>query len=316
MTLPDVYLIGAPKAGTTSLARWMAARPDICFSELKEPVYWATDYPALRTFRGFDTREAYEAMFSSPAARHAKVRAEGSTMYLYSRDAVPSIVEAVPDALFIVALRNPAELVVSFHRTQLLLLNESEPDFAVAWQRSLAGPATVPSALDPKLVDYAMVGRLGQAVERLLDVVPRRQVLFVMFDDLVRDQSAVWATLTSFIGVPVEPWPDFAVHNASARTYRFRGLQRLKERPPPVLSGVIRWITHLSRDIQSATIRRLKHRFWWRPESKPEVSPELRAELAEYFAADVATLGAALDVDLSSWTQKYRRAEPGTGAAS
>lgn len=61
--LPNAYIVGAPKAGTTSLSQWLAQHPDVFFSVPKEPFYWASDYPGLRRHYGFETREAYEALF-------------------------------------------------------------------------------------------------------------------------------------------------------------------------------------------------------------------------------------------------------------
>ena len=158
MTLPDVFVIGAPKAGTTSITRWLNSRDDVHVSVPKEPYYWATDYPRLRRHYGFYTREAYEALYDSVAAGPGMRLVDGSTVYLYSKVAVPDIMAAVPAPLFIVALRNPVDLLVSYHRTQLVALNEDEPDFGRAWERSLAGKPPATDPLDPKLVDYPLVG--------------------------------------------------------------------------------------------------------------------------------------------------------------
>jgi hypothetical protein len=306
MTLPDLYVLGAPKAGTTSLCRWMAARPDIHFSEIKEPVYWASDYPRLQEFRGFGTRALYESLFASSEAKSASIRAEGSTVYLYSEHAVPRIIKEVPDAKFIVALRNPVDLIVSFHRTQQLLLNEEEADFEKAWRRHLAGKQPTGQPLDPKLLDYTRVGRLGSAVERLLATVARDRVLFITFDDLVRDAGLVWASVTAFLGIPVAPIPDFTVHNASSRIFRSKLLQRLRERPPAALEEPVRRVTHWSRNTQNVTVRRLKRKLWWRDEPRPHVSDEVKAELADYFAEDVRLLSGLVGKDFSHWVNKYR----------
>ena len=233
MTIPNVYLVGAPKAGTTSLAQWMAGHPDVYFCQPKEPGYWASDYPRVREVRGFDTREKYEGLYTEPKAVSATHRADGSTVYLYSRDAVPAIVaELGENARFIVALRDPTELVVSFHRLQQLRLNEDEPDFAAAWKRSLSGGLPGTDLLDPKLVDYSMVGGLGAAVARLLNVVDRQHVHFIKFEDLRDRPEQVWRDLTAFLGLSEQPVPDFAVHNASTRTFRSPALHRLRHRPP------------------------------------------------------------------------------------
>ncbi len=303
MTLPKVYLVGAPKAGTTSLSQWMASHPDLYFSKPKEPVFWASDYPRLREARGFSTRDDYEALFASPEAQQATRRAEGSTIYLYSKDAVPSIVREMPQARFIVAVRNPADLVVSFHRTQQLLLNEDQPDFTLAWRRSLEGRLPSADLLDPKLVDYPRIGRLGQAVSDLLDVAPRESVHFVRFETLAGDPGRVWHSLTNFLGLSEDPIPDWAIHNPSTRTYRSNTMHRLIYRPPKLLANPMRRLRHTSLRSSNPVIRRIKHSLWWREQAKPRVPESTKAELRAYFADDVRLLGELLKTDLSSWTK-------------
>src|SRR5262245_13247596 len=129
MRLANLYLVGAPKCGTTTVAGWLAGHRDVSWSVPKEPYYWADDFPGQRAHYGFDNLAAYESLFASPAAQATRYRGDASTTYLYSRRAVPQIVAHVPDAQFIVCLRNPVDLVVSFHRTQVVALNESEADF-------------------------------------------------------------------------------------------------------------------------------------------------------------------------------------------
>lgn len=300
ITLPDIFLIGAPKSGTTSVASWLGSHPEVYFSVPKEPYYWAADYPDMRSRYGFDTREKYAALFSSAEARKAPHRAEGSTTYLYSERAVPDILAEVADAKFVVAIRKPVDLLVSYHRTQLVALNEDEQDFSVAWQRSLTGVGPKTTPLDPKLVDYPAVGRLGAAVERLLDLVPRERVHFVLFDDLAADPGAVWAELTGFLGLPSEPAPVFDVRNASTKTFRSPLLRRLTHSPPPWLGAPMRSLRQWSRTTSNPLAGRVKA-LMWRAEGRPEVSQTVRAEVAEFLAADTELLGELIGVDLSHW---------------
>lgn len=300
MTLPTVYLIGAPKAGTTSLSQWMDAHPQLYFCQPKEPGFWADDYPRVRESRGFETRAKYEQLYAGQEAQQATYRADGSTTYLYSERAVPAIVaELGADARFVVALRNPAELVVSFHRLQQLRLNEDEPDFETAWKRSLAGGLPGTDLLDPKLVDYPMVGSLGAAVSRLLDVVDRSHVHFIRFEDLRDDPAKVWAELTGFLHLPADPAPSFEVHNASTRTFRSPTLHRLRNRPPALLARPVRRLRQMS--LRSDHLKGLKKSLWWREQSKPHVTAEMKAALSAHFASDVALLGRLIDHDLATW---------------
>ena len=301
MTLPDLYLIGAPKAGTTSLCSWLSGHPDVYWSVPKEPYFWAADYPAQRAHYGFATRAAYEQLFASPEAAAARVRAEGSTTYLYSQVAVPDILEAVPGARFLVCLRNPVDLVVSYHRTQLVTLNETEPRFAAAWERSMAGgsPGAVP--LDTKLVDYAQVGRVGAAVERLLSHTGRERVHFVLLDDLAEDPHAVWEGVAAFCGIDSSVVPEFAVANSSTKTYRSRVLRQLTHRPPAALAPTMTRVRQWSRTSNNSVVRRAKAGMW-RPAPRPTVPPEVRQQLTDYFRSDVELLGSLVGRDLVGWT--------------
>jgi len=298
--LPNVYLVGAPKAGTTSLAHWLARHPDVHFSVPKEPYYWAYDYPRLRAHYGFETFQAYAGLFASEAAQRAPVIAEGSTVYLYSETAVPEIMAANPSAKVILALRNPPDLLVSYHRTQVVALNEDELDFGRAWRRSLTGglPATDP--LDVKLVDYPTIGRLGLAVDRLVQVTPAAQIHVVQFEDLQNRPDHVWRQLCSFLELTPEPSPTFVVRNKSTKQYRSAWIRQLTHRPPDLLQQPMRHARQWSRTTQNRTVRAVKQ-WMWRPAPRPDAVAGLRLDLAAYFASDIAQLERRLGLDLSAW---------------
>lgn len=301
MLLPQLYLIGAPKAGTTSVATWLRSHPAVYWSVPKEPYYWAADYPQMRAHYGYDTRRAYEALFSSQEARAAYVRAEGSTTYLYSRAAVPDILSEIPSARFIVCLRNPVDLLVSYHRSQIVVLNEDEPDFGVAWRRSVAGRLPSTDPLDAKLVDYVLVGSQGKAVERLLTIAPREQVHFIVFDDLASQPDAVYRLVEEYAGLDPAPTPELTAVNASNKMYRSRLLRKSTHRPPRMLAPAVRAVRHWSRTTDSSAVMALK-RHMWRKEEHPLASEADRRLVADYLRSDVVLLSDVVGRDLTQWT--------------
>lgn len=301
MPLPDLYLVSAPKAGTTTVARWLSAQPDVYWSVPKEPYYWATDYPRLRAHYGFDERAAYERLYSSESAARARFRGDGSTTYLYSSSAVPHICEAAPDARFLVCVRSPVDLVISYHRTQLTALNEDERDFATAGHRHLEGILPDTDPLDEKLVDYAQVGAVGEAMEQLLRVMPRDRVHAVVFDDLAHDPAGTWRSLAEYVGIDPAHEPSFAASNPSDKAARWPALRRLMHRPPTALEPGVRRLRQWSRTTRTPGVATLKRRMW-RPVPRPAVGPQERRELADYFKADVGLLSEILRRDLSHWS--------------
>jgi Sulfotransferase domain len=301
MTLPDLYLVGAPKAGTTTVARWLSRHPDVYWSVPKEPYYWASDYPRMRAHYGFDSRAAYERLYSSERAATAHFRGDGSTTYLYSERAVPDICAAVPDPRFLVCVRNPVDLVISYHRTQLVALNEDEPDFRRAWTRHRDGELPDTDPLDDKLLDYTTVGRVGASLERLLRVVPRERMHAIVFDDLARDPVGTWDAVATFLGIDGSVVPAFGAANASNKSPRWPALRRLTHRPPSAIEPGVRRLRQWSRTTSTPGVAALKRRMW-RPEPRPVAAVQERQELAGYFKADVELLSELLDRDLRAWT--------------
>src|SRR5687767_14301335 len=116
MPLPNFFIIGAPKCGTTSLYEYVRQHPDVYMSPLKEPVYWAFDPDGprdpdrLRKFR-VTTREEYERLFEGATGQ--RILGEASPVYLASERAARAIRENIPHAKMVVLFRDPAEATFS-----------------------------------------------------------------------------------------------------------------------------------------------------------------------------------------------------------
>src|SRR5271170_3647810 len=111
MRLPEFFIIGAPKCGTTSLALYLARHRQIFIPTIKEPHYFLTD---LRRPGRVSNQRSYETLFKRAGAHH-RISGEASVFYLLSRAAVPNILCFNPHAKFIVMVRSPLEMVVSLH---------------------------------------------------------------------------------------------------------------------------------------------------------------------------------------------------------
>lgn len=157
MTLPELYPVGAPKAGTTSVADWRSTRTSSGrfrrSRSIGRPTILACA-PTAASTAGPHTNAC------SPLQGRLAPRSvpRGRLSTCTHRRAVPAILAAVPIAKFIVCPRDPVDPLLSYHRTQLVALNEDEVDFGAAWRRSVAGRAPSSDPLDEKLVDYPMVG--------------------------------------------------------------------------------------------------------------------------------------------------------------
>jgi hypothetical protein len=328
---PDFFVVGAPRCGTTSLCRQLAQHPQICFSKPKEPHYFSRLAPG-------EPEDDLESAYLGRCFRHRGPQhlrtGEGSVSYLYSTDAIERILAHAPDARFVAHVRNPLEMLPSYHLRMLYLLEEDEPDFATAWrlQEARARGERIPSTCwDPRLLQYREAGSLGHWVERLVGRVGRDRVHVVVYDDYAKDPQATYEGVLRFLGLEPQGQLRFPRKQRS-RGYRSRLVQRLLYRPPlwvARLAGVrvpgrskarAASARHASGAAPSAPARRgllhdagralgrgatrLHKRLvrWNQLEVRPTpLAPAFRAELCAAFASDVETLSRLLGRDLSPW---------------
>ncbi|WP_372921898.1 sulfotransferase family protein [Roseovarius sp.] len=292
MTIPDFFLIGAPKCGTTSLAAWLSQHPQVFMCNPKEPFFFCTDIAAQRAARSWNE---YLRLFDGAAGTRAV--GEASTSYLRSRAAVPAILERLPCARFVVCLRNPVDMVASVHGQMVRGVREDERDLAAALALEPArrrGERLPPGTQEPADLVYSETCALGSQLARLYDNVDRERVHLVFMDDLRTDPRQAWIDLQAFLDVDDDGRTAFGTENAravprSAMASRvLRGLQRAKNR---VMPG-------RSLGIGAAMGRALE-----RPPTAEETAmpPALQAALLRRFAAEIDTLERLTGRDLSAW---------------
>ncbi|QDU63293.1 Sulfotransferase domain protein [Planctomycetes bacterium Pan216] len=237
-TLPNTFLIGAPKSGTTSLYEYLRTHPNVFFSTPKEPQFWAADFPRAieSSYYRIDSISDYLALFNSATDAHT-VRAEATVTYLYSNVAVARILEFNPNAKFIVMLRHPIDLVHAWHSELLYNGYEDRQSLEEAWhlQEQRAQGACVPAACPvPAFLQYARMGCIGEQLERLYATVSQDRVHVIWFDDFANDTRAEYIKTLAFLNIPDDGRTNFQPCNAS-REMRFSFVSRLLFSPPKTL---------------------------------------------------------------------------------
>ena len=217
MKKPNFFIIGAPKCGTTSMARWLSEHPNIYMSPVKEPNFFNTDdqWTVTRTLR------QYEALFRNAGPEHVAV-GEASVWYLFSRVAVPNILTYCKEPKFIVMVRNPIEMAYSLHQQELLSGNEHIKDFRKAWElqpERAKGLEISRFCVEPKRLLYGPACKLGEQLERLWSLVPEERVLVIVLDDVKENPRREYLRVLEFLGVPDDGRNIFPVYNP-AQEYR------------------------------------------------------------------------------------------------
>ena len=295
--VPNFFLIGAPKCGTTSLVSWLSRHDDVFMCTPKEPFYFSSDVKSLRAVRAWPD---YLKLFE--ASEGERAIGEASTTYLRSEVAVPSIIEQLPEARFVVCLRNPVEMVASVHAQLVRGAREDVLDLRAALDLEplrRKGKCLPSGTLEPADLFYSEVCALGSQLGRLYKVADRKKVHLVFMDDLKASPRKIWVGLQKFLGVADDGRSDFPVRNVRAKprspfaTKVLRDLHRIKLGVLPNTTLSI-----------GSKLQKLSERPSYPTERL--IAPELRAALIQQFNDEVLMLEELTNRDLSAWREDTR----------
>ena len=325
-----VFIVGAPRCGTTSLASHLRQHPKVCFSSVKEPMFFAQH--DLRGLGDEALRERVEKEYLKRFFNHCDgshlLRAEGSVTYLYAAEQLRPILRLWPNARFIVALRDPLAMLPSLHARLLYTGDENINDFKKAWAKipeRAAGRSIPRSAIDPRFLRYDEAGALGSRVKQLFDAVGRERCHVVLFDDLVADPKGSYNQLCAFLGL--KPWPGTQLKaKRKHETFRFGWLQRLLKRPPKSVRTVLAGEQFRQRekklDAKESrtvdTILKVRKRLldWNKVKAKREqLDPGVRQEIIDRLRDEIILLSRVIGRDLSHWLGGVPEADPGSTEA-
>ena len=221
---PNLFVIGAPRCGTTSLFAALKQHPDVYASVLKEPHFYATDLPA----QPHTVSEPDDYAYLFAAAGNQRYRAEASVWYLYSHAAPALISKAHPDARIVVLLRNPADMLISLYALYLRTGNEAEttPEMALFRTEEACFPETYFSFG----LHYLRLLDIAAPLMRWRSFFPEQQLRVVMFDELYAAPQQGFRELCAWLGID----PDVPVsfdHQRARDAVRMQAMKQLRELP-------------------------------------------------------------------------------------
>lgn len=331
--LPNLFLIGAAKSGTTALHHFLAQHPDVFMSSLKEPNYFAfqdgrPDFvgPELVLHSAFERdryrreryelsvldRVEYEQLFAG--GRHRAIRGESSPAYLYFPASAARIARAVPDARIVAALRHPVERAYSkflqMRRDGMEPLDDFVAAVADEARRKRAGWS--PTWL------YMDRGYYHRQLEPFFERFDHRRIHVLLYEDLKLDPPGALRAIFEFLGVDGGvPLDAGEQHNVSAVAHVPRSglLYGLVARPYLLSAGLQRLLPEPVARYARPWARRLLLKRATPPPSAP-LTAELKEELGGLVREDIERLAGLIRRDLSHWSRpgpaSAARSTPGT----
>ena len=313
-------VVGAPRCGTTTMSHFLKTHPEICPPFVKEPHFFAQN--DLREFGDDTLRHKVETEYLDRFFAHCgperRVGTDASVSYLYTPEQMEPILRVWPESRFIVAVRDPLEMLPSLHRRLIYIGDETIARFEDAWAAvpaRTAGRRIPRSCVDPRWLRYDEAGRYGSYVERLFATVGRERCLVMVFDDLSRDPRGQYRRLMEFIGL--KPLDEIELEpQRQGYDIRFGWLQRFLKRPPKPMREFLAGQHYRQREkslegenTEGAAIEKVfsvrKRLLRWNrePSRTRPLSIAVQEDIRNHLKGEMDKLGRLIHRDLSHWLQ-------------
>ena len=279
-TLPNLFLIGAPKCGTSSLHFYLDQHPDISMSAEKEPYVFDSEDWRVRLAR-------YEGQFDLTTTW----RGESSvryTMYPKYGDVPARIYRAVPDARLLYLVGDPIERLIS-HYVQAVAggvesrsIEEALSDFT--------------NPRNP----YVSVSCYATQIDRYLAHFDLSSLCVLEQSELRHDQPKTLGRVFAFLDVDADfrSWRYRTEVGTRRDQVRFTSLGgRLRE------TKAGRAVRSLPLEIKQPIIRTARLMLA-RKVTRPQLAPALRAELVDFLRPEIERLRGMTGMALEDWPDR------------
>ncbi len=293
---PNFLIVGAAKAGTTSLYEYLRQHPQVFMPENKEPTYF------VEGRYGFADFDSYLDLFAE--AKEAQAVGEASGAYLASVESPEWIRTSLGPVKIIILLRDPARRAFSLYTWMAREGYENAPNFAEALRREpirLADPqfrSQCPQFFDDYL--YFSTGLYFEQVKRYLDAFGTERVRVYFFEEFIRNPLTVCRDVFRFLEIEEQFTPRIEVHNAGASPYSapLQSFLRPALQPGPSARSLPRrLVSRLARGMADVNL-------WLGKFGETRLTAAEHAQLLDRYSDDSRNLGDLLNRDLSALWRK------------
>jgi len=282
----DVFIVGAAKSGTTSLANVFSKTKGMFVPTLKEPFFFVDDNV------GVTSLEEYERLYS--ASKLGDTLVDASTGYLFDKAALTAIYEYNPNAKIIIVLRNPFKMAISLYNYMKVNgVEDRMANDAFFENDSNFNDKVEKNNFGWKFnYEYIERAKYYQQVKNCMDIFSKNNVKVVLFEELTSQFDKVIFEIEAFLGKKIE-YKNLPKSNEGGKE-RFLILSKIRNRQYPKLKKVFSANTR-------AKIRYLMKSFNTKKEKPEQIDAEVIVRLQNIFKSDFESLEVLLDRKLDVW---------------
>ena len=283
----DFFIVGAPKAGTTSLYHYLNEHPEIEMSSQKEPDFFSDEaLQNQKLYYGKNRINTIEKYHSLSKREDNILKGDASVSYLFYKDVPHKIIEYNPNAKIIIMLRNPIDRAFSHYLMDYRLGLISASFDSIIYKQSKVKNAHL------FYQQYIQVSEYSNQIKRYLEVFSRKNIYFIDYDDFKNETSDIIKNIFLFLDLNSNFQPNLRKKyntytenkNMIIRyTYSFLPLRKLLSNilPKKLIEKIISFIFISNK--------------------KPKLSEKNIYFLKKYFENDVSELSILLNKDFTKW---------------
>ena len=288
--IPNFFIIGAAKSGTTTLYNCLSQHPDIFLPKVKEPRYFCYDefkhvyyykFPMIKTW------EKYLTLYND--VNEEKAIGDGSVHYLYFPNTANNIKDKIGHAKIIASLRMPTERAFSHYLMDLgtgfvsgefeNFLYKNANDAFTYWH----------------YLQYIELGLYYDQLKRYIDIFGRDNVKVILFDDLISNLSITLKEIFNFLDVSAEQNIDTNIYGRPFRIPKGKYFQKIYHL----------WFKnyHIRMFLKNILPDKIKTFLYYRlfHYNKPRMRNSTLQYLNNFYRKDIENLNQLLDIDLNRW---------------
>ena len=281
----DFFIVGAPKAGTTSLYKYLNQHQDVVMSSVKEPNYFSKEELESQDLyyasKNITDEKDYHSLFQANGEK--KKLGEASVSYLFYPKVSKRIFTYNKDAKIIIILRNPVDRAYSHYKM----------DFRLGFVKRDFEDLVLNNNQEGSLFyqQYIDLGLYHLQVKSYIDEFGSTNVCVMFYEDLKKDRATFVNNILSFLNLKSDSNINF-------------NLKYNKSKLPS--NNFMRYLYSISLVRKTASflfnerlINFINKNFF--RESNQEIESKVRHKLNQVFLNDIFMLEKLLNKDLSSW---------------
>jgi hypothetical protein len=286
--LPNLFIVGSPKAGTTSLHHYLDFHPEVFMSNPKETNYFTFDEIKKQNLyyneEHISTIESYLALFKK--AGNMPVIGEASVSYLFYPGTAKKLFDFNPHSKIIIILRNPVERCYSHYlmdRRLGFVKDELETIIAKGAQEN--------SHLSHAYQQFVLLGKYSEQISQYLEVFPKEQVKIFIYEEISTERKKFILDVCAFLGIRYLYDNDFEHRTNTYNEPKGSLLKKL------YASKIVR--RTIKALLTKKQLERVNKTFF--DNKKPDLSESTRSLLAQIYESDISATESILGRSLNIW---------------